>query len=146
PDRPEFGARAARHASRLVRPLALGQSRGTRTPYARFKQPFARPQPRPAMSRPCRAFGPRRSALAALQVALAEQVRIELLVELDVGDLDHGVRARSGGRHLDVVRNGGRADRLDGARGGPLLRLGLVLVELEPAWHQVVAPEPDDHL
>jgi len=32
PDRPEFGARAARHASRLVRPLALGQSRGAAPP------------------------------------------------------------------------------------------------------------------
>src|SRR5207247_3067905 len=41
-------------------------------------------------------------APAALEVALGEEVRIELLVELHVGDLDHGVRARGGGRDLEV--------------------------------------------
>src|SRR5438046_3586727 len=84
--------------------------------------------------------------MATLQIALAEELRIEPLVELDVGDLDHGVRAGGKGRHLDVVRDGDRADRLDVALNDPLLRLGLVLVELEPARYQVVAPEPDDDL
>src|SRR3989442_10022016 len=85
-------------------------------------------------------------APAALEVALGEEVRIELLVELHVGDLDHGVRPRGGGRDLEGVRDGDRADRLDVALRDPLLRLGRVLVELEPARHQVVAPEPDHDL
>src|SRR5438046_2934302 len=84
--------------------------------------------------------------MATLQLALAEERRIEPLVELDAGDLDHGVRAGGKGRHLDVVRDGDSADRLDVALNDPLLRLGLVLVELEPARYQVVAPEPDEDL
>src|SRR2546428_9236447 len=82
------------------------------------------------------------SVAAALEVALAEQVRVELLVELHVGELDHGVRPRRRRRRLEVVRD---RDRTDGAHVGlldALLRLAPVLPQLELPRDEVVVPEP----
>src|SRR5262249_50716611 len=81
---------------------------------------------------------------ALLEVALAELVFLEALVEADVRDLDHGAAARAGARHLDGVRHRNHAHVVDLGLRDALLRVGLAVVELEAGRHEVVLAEPDD--
>src|SRR5262249_4132698 len=84
------------------------------------------------------------SALPALEIALGEEVRIQVLIELHVADVDHRLGPGARRLHLDVLGRGNGADRSHLALVEALLGGVAVLIEFEPAGDEVLCSEPED--